>query len=78
MTRQYLFLSTLWLSACTPTTPGNGPPKADDSGGEPVADGEDETKDTYFEDLDGDGFGKAHVGFLSFGGEDARRQGATC
>jgi hypothetical protein len=70
MTRQYLLIFTLCLTACTPTTPGNGPPKAEDSGEEPVADCEDETKDTYYEDLDGDGFGNPERPELLCGAED--------
>jgi len=70
MTRQYLLLFALWVTACNPTTPGKGTPKAEDSGDGPVADCEEETQDTYFEDLDGDGFGNSDRPELLCGAED--------
>ena len=57
MTRQYLFLAAFLLAACSSNKQGNGTAKAEDSGEETVIDCEDESKDTFWEDLDGDGFG---------------------
>lgn len=70
MTRQHLFLSTLWLIACSPTTTGNGAAKAEDSGEEPVIDCEADAKDTFWEDLDGDGFGNPDRPDALCGAED--------
>jgi hypothetical protein len=70
MTRQHLLLSTLWLTACSPTTTGNGAAKAEDSGEESVIDCEADAKSTFWEDLDGDGFGNPDRPDALCGAED--------